>query len=309
MNHKLANKWHEELRRQLAEYKDQGNYSNTQLAQQLGTDPARVSKYLNGKLDGDVPKFEDLVRDMLKSAARRQTSDFGIFENAVTKEVDLYCEMIRKTNDVGLIHSEAGVGKSCGIQRYLANHPTAIGVFLSSWRANDKGISAAIASSIHMDGRPHATSRDEWLVHRLKNSNRPIVIDNAQRMRQSAINWIFDFHDETKVPVILVGNPGILDAIRRNDQHYSRVGIVHQVGLKGGDVKKTVEKIFAAMAPELNGSLIDEAVTVARRSGHLRTLRKQILLTLDFLASGVFDDPMDAFLAAHTKLIHGEAEG
>lgn len=304
----IARVFNTSLHARLMEYKATGNrgepYSISDLAKQLGTNTTQVNKYLRMKPEGNVEKLESLIEDMLKAARRREISDVPRFDTNVTKQVYLICEQIRKTNDVGLIHGPAGIGKSEAIAMYLERTPLAIGITVKAWTKGATEFEMALFRSVETLKKPFGLNRGEWLSGRLLGSNRPIVIDNAHRMTKGALAYLFDFHDATKCPIVLVGNPEVLEVIKENDQHYSRIGTVVQLDLQGA--RAAADKLLHALAPELNGDLLVEATSTAKASGHLRTLKKQILLTRDLIESGVFDDAHEAFLAASTQLIHGQ---
>jgi hypothetical protein len=146
-------------------------------------------------------------------------------------------------------------------------------------------------------------SRGEFLTGRFKGSRRLVVVDNAQRLTAGARQWLFDFHDATGCPIALLGNPEILDKIRLSDQQFSRVGLRREI--KGGDARGDAGSMVRLHWPEVaeDAALLALAVSVVKGRGHLRALKKQLLLARDIFTNGDFAAPADAFRAAHTQLI------
>jgi len=122
-------------------------------------------------------------------------------------------------------------------------------------------------------------------------------------MTASARQWIFDFHDATGCPIALVGNPEVLSAIRENDQQFSRIGLRTEV--KGDKASADVDRLISIHWPAAAESLNGAAIKVIKERGHLRALKKQLLLARDI--SPTFDSPLEAFQAAHTKLVRDYA--
>lgn len=288
-------------------YRTRHGLSNSAVARQLGVHAGTISRYLAGKYPGDVPKLEASIEDLLKSAEERRDHQARLFETSVTRTVRNYINTVRRTNDIGLIHGPAGVGKSAAIQLYCAEYPTSISVTLNATTRTGQRLEASLFEAIETRGWKGNVSRWSFLVRRLRNSSRVICLDNAQRLDGDGRQWLFDFADETNCPIILVANPEILDRIRGNDQQFSRIGMAQAVSLRDDEIPglaRAVAEQFTADAEPI----ADLAAVVASHRGHLRAVRKQVLLMETLReAGGRLADPRTAFRAAHTKLIRDHA--
>jgi transcriptional regulator with XRE-family HTH domain len=134
----------EQLRARLQQYREEGRerpLTMADIAQEMGVSSTVVNKYLAGKPEGDVVKLERLVADMLKAASKRQNSDVPFFRTNVTDRISATFELIRKTNDVGLIFGPAGVGKSITIAEYTRTNATTLAISVPRWQRNDSGAS------------------------------------------------------------------------------------------------------------------------------------------------------------------------
>ena len=297
----------EGLRARLQEYREANRerpLTMSEIGQELGVSSTTVNKYMAGKPEGDVLKLERLVADMLKAASKRQRSDVPFFPTNVSAKMSATFELIRKTNDVGLISGPAGVGKSKTIEEYLRKNATTLAISVPRWQRSDAGVCGLLFDECDTTSWDQRTPRSQYLVERLQRSNRLLVIDNAQRMTLSAREWVFDFHDKTGCPIALVGNPEVLVAIRKNDQHFSRIGIRQEIAVDQKHVADYARQMVDALVTDAQAGLYDLATAVAEQRGHLRALRKQLLLMIDLAATQTYaGDQVKAFGDAHTKLV------
>lgn len=307
----MTEKYNEELRQQLDNYRTEGRkrpMTMTALGEELGISATRVNKYLrltaDKKPEGNIQDLEDRVADLLKGASQRKVSDVEPFETNATKKLKATFELIRKTNDVALIAGPAGVGKSMAIRMYKDQHKTTLAINVPRWRRTDAGIVGQLWTAINPRDWDGQTPRATYMSDRLRNSNRLIIIDNSQRMTTGAREWVFDFHDETGCPIAMIGNPEVLQHIRRCDQHFSRVGIYQEVTLAAKQVPDYAKAMVDRLVDKPSGGLYDLATAVAEERGHLRALRKQLLLMRDLCETKTYQgDQIRAFHAAHAKLV------
>jgi len=296
----------QELRQALADYRETGRnkpLSMAVLARELGTSATAVNKYLNDKFEGDVTTMENTIADVLQAARkRRRASAVAHLTTSVTNTVQGMFETIRKTNDIGMVSGPAGIGKSIAIAMYLKEHPSAVAINLTRWRRDFEGLAGLLFNAIDNSSWPRNVNRSTWLCDRFLHSNRLIIVDNAHRMTASAREWVFDFHDCTCCPFALVGNPELLAAIRRNDQQFSRIGV--NIPVEYSPHRRIVRAMVDDVVVDAPAELYTLADEVSRERGHLRALRKQLLLAIDLLdADRIGNNVVTAFHAAHELLV------
>jgi DNA transposition AAA+ family ATPase len=289
-----------DLRAALSAYKAEQHLTNAQLARQIGVGETRVSKYLNGSPDGDVARLEQNARDVLAAAPARRGVAESLFETDASIEVATVCELIRKTNDIGLIHGPAGAGKTSGIDRYCASSPATIRVTLSRWDAGPAGLEASICDRLEAP-RSRRERRSAWMLRTLTGSNRLLILDNAHRLTRGALAWLFDFWDATRLPIAMVGNPEVLTLIEENDQHFSRIGVVATVQV--AEPESFAREMLRLHCPANERELLKLATAVAAERGHGRALLKHLLLVPEFMAVAG-GDARRAFKLAHTRLVN-----
>jgi DNA transposition AAA+ family ATPase len=305
-----------ETKRQMQEFRDAGDgdrpFTLEELARLFGSNTAQLSKYLSAKEGvhpvGDVARLEAVARDVMRAAARRAArTKADIFDTPVTEQVRTVLETIRKTCDVGLIHGPAGIGKSQGLAKYQEQNPSTIGICAFRWAAGPSDLTFRVFDSMDTRKYPGNVRRIDWILERLRRSERLLVVDNAHRLNANGLQWLFDFHDETGCPLALVGNPEVLDAIRKNDQQFSRVGLMREVNLGKKDRLQTnLAGIAARMCKrhlnEDGEDIRDLCVRVLSERGYLRALDKHLRLVVEMLPH-FKGELREAFLAAHTQVV------
>jgi DNA transposition AAA+ family ATPase len=308
----------EALQSQLETYRKERGLSMAGLAAQLGCHESAVSKYLSGKPAGNVKRFESIASDVMKNAERQKNIKIQLLATSVSRDIHATLDTIRKTNDFGLITGNAGIGKTCGIEKYLFANPSAVRIVAYTWCANGPAVFDAIWNAIDQKWKGNI-SKITYLVERFRNSDRLLLIDNAHRLRNSGLKFLFDFHDETGIPICLVGNPEIVDVLKRNDQQFSRIGLhkhfdnidpyLSEPGSGNGPAPKVAKAIINQIAPQFaDCETLAEKVIAGK--GHARALRKQLSLADELASSESFKKncppeklTKTAFAGAHKKLI------
>lgn len=308
--HPRAKPYHESIRAALAQYRDEHNLSLAELARECDSNPTAVHKYLAGKPEGDLEALESNVADVLKTAPGRRRVAAKLFSTDVTRAINSACETIRKTNDVGLITGPAGIGKTAGKDLYLISNPNTLAITLTRWHRDAGSIECLLEAEFDSqrrvrndDGKlvKRRTRRIDFLLEKLKGSNRLIVVDNFHRITRGGLQWFFDFADATGCPMAGIANPEVLDAIKANDQQFSRIGLHRELTLNKSEVAAV--NMLERYCPKEARKLESLAIQVAGERGHLRALKKHLLLMPEFIGAAK-GDVRAAFRMAHTQLVN-----
>lgn len=296
------------LREALESYRDRNELSLSDLARQLGTNPTQVSKYLGGKPEGDVDKLEGLIADVIKNESRRRAANNELFPTSISRQLAGDLETIQETNDFALVSGPAGIGKSCGIELYVRDHPAAVAVTVKVWTRNPNDIEGLVFHAVANSGWRGNQKRSDFLVSKLRGSKRLIIVDNAHKLTPRGLEWLFDFHDSTDCPVGLIGNPEILERIKKNDQMFSRIGLFESLTLAKGQALAIARRMIAQLIPTAGDDLDGVAEAVAENQGHFRAVKKELLLARKIRENSKGELPWEtAVKAAHTQLVRSYA--
>lgn len=280
--------------------------SKSQFARDCNVSQATISKYCSATAEkpyvGDLVKLEGIIADVLLGAERRASDRVQLFPTQISNEVNAVCETVKDTSDIGLIYGAAGLGKTCAIDLYLTVNPSAIKITATERTCDGESLLAALFAAVDTNKYNHTISRFIWLSQRFAKSNRLIIVDNANRIRQRGWEFLFDFYDATECPLMLIGNPELKANLSKNDQWFSRIGYQHEVKLRGKAASEIAAKMvdqFVPDAPEILATLVD---AVIEHRGGVRAAKKQLKLAKR-ISHATRVDIVTGFKAAHKKLI------
>ncbi|WAC18855.1 AAA family ATPase [Luteolibacter sp. SL250] len=291
----------------------QQGLTNAQLSKWLGIEGATatfLSKYLNDSLDREVPNFELLAADILKGINARLAYTSEIFQTSVTRRMANCFNLIRSTGDIALITAPAGNGKSSGIAYYQTISPSTVAITLNATTTSGAQVESALFNAVENRTWSGRTKRFDFLVEHFKKASRLLIVDNAQRLDSTGRQWLFDFCDEANMPTALIGNPEVLDKIRRNDQQFSRIGIRAQYELEEKELPEVARHVAAQFSDIETAAEIEDLCTfIASKPGRLRAVRKSVILMQELRKASpdLADNPRKALRAAHSRLVRDYA--
>ena len=172
-----------------------------------------------------------------------------------------FADAVRRESFIGLCFGPAGVGKTLSARRYARWDK--VEELLLDWgprQDSDAAVYAALARSCTAFYTPtttctpkqlerdldellgridicvaqHRTAHTGLVAPRLVHHHRTptvvdlIIIDEAERLTQPALEHLRDRFDRRAIGLILIGMPGIDRSLSRHPQLYSRIGFAHQ---------------------------------------------------------------------------------
>jgi DNA transposition AAA+ family ATPase len=262
------------LRDSLKQFMEEEKVSLNGISRSLGISASALSQWISKTYPGNTTKIDEAVESFLK----RQKDPFKTPKKPIkfvitkaaqqTGEVATICH---QDGEVGVVYAEAGYGKTEAIKYYAKRNPDVILI------EADLGYSARMLfSDIHKrlgyDGRGVIHEMLEDCVARLKNSERLIIVDEAENLPYRALELLRRVHDKAGIGILLVGMPRLIANLRgkRGEfaQLYSRVGVAAKLdALTEDDTKSIVDTVLTGT----NG--LWHVFHVASR-GNARTLRK-----------------------------------
>lgn len=165
-----------------------------------------------------------------------------------------FADAVRKHRYIGVCHGPAGVGKTLSARRYARWHiaqtllvewgqreesdakvyaalarsrsvfytPT-VGATLAELRKDLPRLLSRVDICVDQHVRPQGTSPSR----RRSSHVELIIIDEAERLSMTALEYLRDVFDREGIGLILIGMPGIQMRLSRYPQLYSRVDFAH----------------------------------------------------------------------------------
>jgi len=311
----MNNNWkHDEtVRADLERFIQENRWTHARMAAKLNFSSTRVTKYLNLNKVGnvaepDAKRVEAAGKQFLRHVGRLAKIDEALFENSVSQSVAATLRLIRRTGDIGLIHSNGGKGKTSGALLYSRDNPNTLYMTINQWSGGSCSCMRMLFDEFRAQSTeewPGNISRADWMAAQLRGTERLLIVDDAELLDISGIKYFFSLHDATGIAIALIGNTVVIEKIQRNDpagKLISRIGIVEQVEMED-DAKETALALIGQFAPASGQELVDVATDVVTKAGFARRLRKQLTLT-NIIKEGNPDCTwQDAFAAAAGKLI------
>lgn len=306
----VARKCDNLIREKLITLREEPGFSNGIIARRIGVSEAVVSQYLSERgciYSGDIDKFELKAEDFLQNEARRRASGVDTTNCDAAEQVRIALEYIRKTSDWGVLIAESGEGKTRGVEQYLKDHPTAILFRTCAWNNTKHDAEAFLFKVAGQTGWDNHTKRIIHAIKRLRGSERLIIVDDAHFLHSTALRCWKDIHEATQMPLAFCGVQKLLDAVKVDDQNFSRVGLCFPIQDKGEKVDNTLLKhLIAQLVPDCNGDmpeLLGLCEQVAKQHGHYRSVHKQLKVAVEIKAGKKSLTWPQAFRAAHTMLV------
>lgn len=271
-----------------------------------GVNETFLSKYVNDKLDREVPNFEGRFRDVVKGLRERIAFGCEIFETSVTRRMTNVFDLVRRTGDIGLVTSPAGNGKTSGINAYCRDNPASIRAILNATTTSGSKVESLIFGAIDTATWDRRTPRFDYLAARFREVSRMLIIDNAQRLDSSGRQWLCDFHDAAEVPIGLVGNPEAVGRWKRIDQQFSRIGIHGSYELEDKELSAASHHVARQFSDAATADAVSDLVAfIASQEGRLRAVKKTVILMQELRKASpkLANDPVAALRAAHSRLI------
>lgn len=251
-----------------------------------------------------------------------------------------FADAVRKHRVIGVCHGPAGVGKTISARRYA--HWDQAETLLTEWGPRDPAdtkVYAALARSravfytptvgitlreLRCD-LPRLISRADISIElhvkppgvlasrRRANHVQLIIVDEAERLTVTALEYLRDLFDRDGLGLILIGMPGIDKRLERYPQLYSRVGFAHAYRpLKAEELIFVLTRRWRQLGLELDDADFSDAQAVAmivRITGGNFRLVQRLFVQIDRILringlNAVTDEVVEA---ARSVLVIGDA--
>lgn len=267
------------LQQKLAEFKAKSGMNQTQLARGIGTSPASISMYLNGtyaekggNYETIEPKIEAFL-EMQESKARREEPVLGFVSTKTTRRIAEAMRNAHEGGEISVIYGQAGLGKTQAVKNYCEKNPAAI-LIEANPSFTALVLMRKLATAAKVSAMGSLNDLFESVSDRLRDSERLIVVDEAENLPLRALEIIRRLHDETGCGLVLSGMPRLVANLRGKYgelvQLHSRVAGALNLGDTMPDAE--LEQIARATLPEADDETIAELVK--HSNGNTRRMSK-----------------------------------
>ena len=288
--------------------------SRERFAKMAGISGGALSSFLKGSYAGRVDVVAQKIAAVLETEESRADAvmtvkEPEIVETEVMQKMMFGLQYANDRNDIICIYGAPGIGKTVTVNRWVEMHPNSIFFTASPNIHNGRDVMEEILEAIGKKQTGRNKALEKSIVQILKGSNRAIIIDEAHFLRLSALETLRRIHDVTDVPLILVGNPAIMDIITEQNktltgQFFSRST---RISLDAKIPLADVKKIVLQHGVEMDKDCIAELHRVARGTGALRVMTKLFLFAWTIANSAKRAIGMDDIIRARQVIISPEA--
>jgi len=273
----------------LRDFLERKDISINKVAKQIGYSAAVISTYLQGKYPGDVQKLEWAIASFLMRQEEIEAMPKELIPFCPITNADIVFQIARTCHleqEIGVLVGEAGTGKTKAAKEYSKQNPDVIFIE-ADLSFTTKVFFRELHKKLGMDGNGGIYDLFTDCIEKLADSNRLIIIDEAENLPYRALDMVRRLYDKANVGILLIGLPRLIANLRGKrgefKQLYSRVGIVMTLDeFSEADTKLIVQTIF----PNTNG-LFKTFHELAKGNG--RKLEKLILRTSRAARSGKRD--------------------
>lgn len=261
-----------------------GETSQGALAKQVGISGGSLSAFLADNYNGSNENIARKLLPVLESRKAREVAVLAvkepeIIETAVMREMRFGLQYTSDRNDVIVIYGAPGIGKTITLENFVKLNPSAIFFTASPNIRSGRDIMEELLEAIGKKTQGRNKFLEKSIISNLKNSNRMIIIDEAHFLRLDGLETLRRIYDATKCPLVLVGNPKIMEII--TDQNKTVTGQFFsrsvRIALENKVPMDDVKGIVLQNGVELKDDCLTELHKVANMIGALRIMTKLFL--------------------------------
>lgn len=273
-----------DLRRELLDLQTSLRFSDNKLAPKIGISPSLFSQWKSGKYAGDNRGVDVKVRNWMDAQRAKERSRRGLPEapqflrTPLAAKVLSVLEFAHQQGDVGVVGSVAGEGKTIAIEHYRENHNNVYVLEVMNGAGSVGAVMKSLCETVGIYGVKNVVADYQTaIIHRLKNRDALVVIDEAQHCSINALDAVRGIHDKTQCGLVYSGNTEVWTRLTGGRapalaQLYSRVGMKMVLPRPTRD-----DVAIVAKAWNVEGKAeLELLFKISQTPGHLRVMTKAL---------------------------------
>lgn len=277
----------EQVRDMLRSYLEATGKSQSLIAKAIGFSPAALTGFLKGTYAGDMDEIAVRIQEYLDRETQRLSGpqEPKFVETNFAKQMQMVIEYTRMNNDIGMIHGDAGVGKTTVLQLYVERHSEVIfitaGVDLSTPKAVAEELLDQLGRKEYYGG---LNKMGKIIIQALKvkgSSGRLIIIDEANHLNARAKEFLRKINDQAGVGIIYCGTHDLYQQMR-GAKGIIYAQLLSRIGIRRSIDRKEISKDDISLLFEQSSKLDDDCLQVlyeqAKGEGGIRYAKKLYML-------------------------------
>lgn len=209
----------ERLRQQTMRLQQSTGWSNAEMARRSDIAPATLSEWLRNVYKGNAITIADKIEKWLRveeAAMESQAAmliDPGFIETGMAREAMTALTFAQQTPSMVLITMGSGLGKTMALKQFQATHPHAFRVAIEPLEGKPNTALRKIGRVVGVSDVKTNAELTVRVAERLRRDGgrHPLVmIDEAQNLRDDAVNQLRFLLDEAQCGLALAGNEDLM---------------------------------------------------------------------------------------------------
>lgn len=199
----------EQVRQKLIEFMKTTNKTQTKISKETGLSTAVISQFLKGTYAGNNEETANTINKYLTLNMNKvETTGINEFypELGNTKQVLFSVKYAHQFGEIVMIHGDAGTGKTTALKFYADNNTNETLITANATSRTPKAILSMITESIGKQASPTEFKLMTNLTNNLKDTNKLLIIDEADHLTPRALQAIRNLNDISGIGIVLAGN-------------------------------------------------------------------------------------------------------
>lgn len=282
--------------------------SRSWLSKKAKISSSTISQVLSGKYPSNPASFLQALEAIIDVETERLNDGTpGYVETSVHKMVTVVCDRTRKHANFGVVCGVVGIGKTRALKEYKKRKPQTLLV-----EANPQMTAGSLLIEIlHQLGRetPHGLDRKfNAIVTSLAGTNFLVIVDEAEKLNGTALEYLRRIRDKAGVGVVLSGTQKLHELLKPTtgqfDQIRSRISMWPKTieGISRDDADDLArESLGRDLKTELSDDVLDSLW--AYGGGSARMLMESLVPGLRDYAVGKMEIDVKAINEVASKIL------
>ncbi|AQW80768.1 AAA family ATPase [Campylobacter pinnipediorum] len=204
--------------------------SASALARALGLSPATISQFRKAEYKGDIATVAKKIENYIDNYSQKKQKVVALSEEVYQSDdfvtANFVIDEAVAEKEIALIYGEAGSGKTTVLKEFCKKHSNAV-LIEATCHTSAKAILEDLCEALKIDAPNGLNARLKAVARFLKQSDKILVVDEAEHLPLRALEDLRRIHDFSRTPLILCGTEILLKNLMGKNkelkQLYSRI--------------------------------------------------------------------------------------